>query len=73
MLMKNIIDCVPSYEEAIDFRPQVTHECYCGSQMFRIICMFEDYEISQYFLDMECINCGSRYFAPTPVDAENDI
>ena len=66
---KNILEASPNYENAIDFRPQIAHECVCGSRIFRIIASFEDYEISAYFLDMECLNCGSRYYAPTPIDA----
>jgi hypothetical protein len=29
--------------------------------------VFEEYEIAQYFLDMECANCGSIATAPTPM------
>jgi hypothetical protein len=65
---KNILDASPSYEGAADFRPQITHECVCGCRHFRIVATFDEYEISSYFLDMECVNCGSRYYAPTPID-----
>ena len=68
--LKNIIDCVPTYEHAVDYRPMITHECACGSTMFRLIVTFEDYEIATYFLDMECIACGSRYNAPTLPDLD---
>jgi len=68
--MKNIIDCVPDLTQAVDYRPMITHECVCGSALFRVICSFENHEIATYFLDMECIICGSRYNAPTLVDID---
>ncbi len=30
--------------------------------------MFDDYEISFYFLEMECAECGALATAPTPID-----
>ena len=68
--MKNILDCMPDLTLAVDYRPMTTHECVCGSPLFRVICSFEDNEIAMYFLDMECIACGSRYNAPTLADAD---
>jgi hypothetical protein len=35
--------------------------------------MFEDYEISMYFTEMQCANCGSLATAPTLVDAPGFI
>ena len=44
------------------------HVCICGSKLWNVQCMFEDGEISLYFLDMECALCGAKATAPTPVD-----
>jgi hypothetical protein len=50
-----------------------THICVCGSRLWNVKCMFEDYEISFYFLDMECALCGSQATAPTLVDSPGYI
>lgn len=50
-----------------------THICICGSRLWNVKCMFEDYEISFYFLDMECAVCGSKATAPTLADAPGYI
>lgn len=43
--------------------------CPCGSIAFRPLwVIFEDYEISAYSLNMECVECGSKFVTPTPVD-----
>ncbi len=57
-------------EPAMDLRGTPTHECICGSQVFYIKAVFNDYEIATYFLDMECVECGSLATAPTPLDRE---
>ena len=49
-----------------------THVCPCGSMVWNIKAMFQDYEISMYFLDMECAECGTRATAPTLVDMPED-
>ena len=46
----------------------VVHVCFCGSRLFNVKCMFDDYEISMYFVDMTCAVCGAGYRAPTPKD-----
>ena len=46
------------------------HVCPCGSQVFNVMCSFEDYEISWYFLDATCVNCGNLVVVPCPVDKE---
>lgn len=47
----------------------VTHECVeCGGNVFWLAVTFFEYEISSYSLDMECVECHSRYKAPTPLD-----
>ena len=47
---------------------EVRHECDCGSYVWLLKVSFDDYEISNYFLDMECAVCGSFAKAPTPLD-----
>lgn len=56
----------------MDLRGEPTHICACGSQVWNVKCMFQDYEISMYFLDMECADCGSMATAPTLVDMPED-
>ena len=46
------------------------HVCPCGSQVFSIMASFEDYELSWYFLDATCVNCGNLVTAPCPVDKD---
>lgn len=71
---KAILDEFKAYEEeskkAMDLRGNPTHECVCGSNVWNIRAMFENYEISQYFLEMDCVKCGSLATAPTPLDRE---
>lgn len=55
----------------LDLRGTPTHECVCGSSVFNLPVVFDNYEIANYFLDMQCIKCGSIYTAPTPLDREN--
>ncbi|HEV8024666.1 MAG TPA: hypothetical protein VGP37_07265 [Candidatus Nanopelagicales bacterium] len=53
----------------IDQRGVPTNEClHCGSNIFTIKAVFEDYEIVGYYLDAECAGCGSALTAPCPVD-----
>jgi hypothetical protein len=59
-----------SYDNSIDLRGTPTHLCPCGSQIWNLKVIFEDFEIATYFLDMECVSCGSVATAPTPVDRE---
>ncbi len=54
----------------MDLRGTPTHECICGSQVFYLKAVFNDYEIATYFLDMQCVECGSLATAPTPLDRE---
>jgi hypothetical protein len=55
---------------AMDLRGTPTHECICGSQIFYIKAVFDNYEIATYFLDMQCVECGNLATAPTPLDRE---
>ena len=59
-------------EQAMDLRGSPTHECVCGSNQFYVRAVFDNYEIAQYFLDMQCANCGNLLTAPTPVDRKTE-
>jgi len=59
-----------SYDNSMDIRGTPTHVCPCGSNIWSLKAIFEDFEIATYFLDMECVSCGSVATAPTPVDRE---
>jgi hypothetical protein len=59
-----------SYDNSMDIRGTPTHLCPCGSQIWNLKVIFENFEIATYFLDMECVSCGSVATAPTPVDRE---
>ena len=64
-------DLVDSQEpESLDLRGTPTHACVCGSVVWNIRAVFDNYEIATYFLDMECVECGSLATAPTPLDRE---
>jgi hypothetical protein len=55
---------------AMDLRGNPTHACICGSAVWNVRAVFDNYEIATYFLDMECAQCGSLATAPTPLDRE---
>lgn len=57
-----------NYDKAMDLRGTPTHLCVCGSQIWNVKVVFDNFEIGTYFLDMECASCGSIATAPTPVD-----
>jgi hypothetical protein len=59
-----------TYDNSMDIRGTPTHVCPCGSNIWSLKVIFEDFEIATYFLDMECVSCGSVATAPTPVDRE---
>lgn len=56
------------YGNGFDLSDTVIHVCPCGSNLFRLVVSFDDYEIATYSTDMECIECGTRAKAPTPID-----
>jgi hypothetical protein len=59
----------PDYTGSMDYAHLVCHECpVCESNLWNVKVQFEDYEISQYLLDMECSICGTYAKAPTPLD-----
>lgn len=46
-----------------------THECFnCGSNLFKIIATFENYEIAMYLIEAQCAMCDSELTAPTLPD-----
>jgi hypothetical protein len=47
------------------------HVCSCGSRLFKVGCMFEEGEISMWFVDAECALCGALVTVPTPVDVND--
>ena len=63
-------DMLDMEADAMDLRGTPTHECICGSRVFNLPVSFQDFEISTYYLDMQCVECGSIYTAPTPLDRE---
>ena len=70
--MGDIIHLRPeNYDKAMDLRGTPTHVCPCGCNIFNLKVIFDNFEIVQYFIDMECAKCGSLLTAPTPVDREN--
>jgi uncharacterized OB-fold protein len=53
----------------LDARGLPTHACpSCGHLVFQIKAMFEDYDISLWFTDGVCDDCGTLVTVPTPVD-----
>lgn len=56
---------------SMDLRGEPAHVCVCGSRMFKLCVIFDDYEIGMYLLDMECVECGSILTAPTEIDRPN--
>jgi hypothetical protein len=53
----------------MEYENQILHECpVCESNIWNVKAMFDDYELSMYFTDMECASCGTFAKAPTPLD-----
>lgn len=53
----------------IDQRGIPTHACLnCGCNVFTIQAVFEEYDISGWYLDGACSCCGSPLTVPCPVD-----
>jgi hypothetical protein len=69
-LEENNLESNSKNTESMDLRGTPTHECVCGSVIWKVHAQFDDYQIAQYFLDMECAKCGSLATAPTPLDRE---
>ena len=67
--MKSVQDLKPeNYDNAMDLRGAPTHLCVCGCNIWNVKVIFDQNEIATYFLDMECVSCGSFATAPTPID-----
>lgn len=54
----------------MDLRGTPTHICPCGCDEFFIRAKFNDYELAMYFLEMQCVVCGTLLTAPTPIDRQ---
>ena len=53
----------------LDARGVPTHACpNCGHLVFQVKAMFEDYDISLWFTDAVCDDCGALVTVVTPVD-----
>lgn len=53
------------YSRAMDLRgTYLGDSCLCGSDLFHIIGSFFEGELTFYFLDGECVNCGSLVTLP---------
>lgn len=61
---KPITELRPTYEDAVDLRGEAIEVCICGCFIWNIKAAFEDNEMSYYYTDMECANCGSLATAP---------
>lgn len=65
----NIHDYAGAWPETgLDMRDTVLHVCSCGGNLWKVVVTFDDYEIATYSTDMECLECGTRAKAPTPID-----
>lgn len=59
---------------SFDMSDTVTRVCICGSTWFKTIVQIdEEFEISAYGLDGECIECGTRVKLPCPVDKAKTV
>jgi hypothetical protein len=68
-MVKGIRELKPDYTGTMEYADQICHECpNCESSLWNIKASFQDYELAQYLLDMECSVCGSYAKAPTPLD-----
>jgi hypothetical protein len=73
-MSKSIRELKPDFTGTMAYENVVCHECpHCESSLWNIKASFQDYEISQYLLDMECSVCGTFAKAPTPLDRPNLI
>ncbi len=66
---RSIRELKPDYTGTLDHENEIHHECpVCDSNIWNIKAIFDGYEISMYFIDMECSVCGTFAKAPTLVD-----
>lgn len=64
---KDIWDIKPDYKSAMDIRGEPTKICPCGCLVWKLLVVWDSHSdtISQYFIDMECVACGTKATAPT--------
>ena len=58
----------------LDAQGLPTAECpNCASALFKTAMSFDpdSYEVAMYFLEGECVSCGTLVTLPTPLDREN--
>ncbi len=67
LVTKSIRELQPE-GDALDFSDFIMHECICGSNLWRVLVWFGDYEIAGWFTEMECAMCGTQAKTPTPID-----
>lgn len=73
LMSKHVTEMKPDYTQAMDIRGESTRVCPCNCNIWNLKVVFdEDNEISMYFLDMECAECGTLATAPTPIDTEEE-
>lgn len=70
-LILSMLKRKPKPSMLANYRGIPTHVCPCGSRLFRVGCMFEENEISLWFTNAECAECGALVTVPTPVDGED--
>lgn len=72
-MTEDINSLQPDYTQSMDIRGTPTTVCPCGCDVWNIKARFdEDGTIGMYFLDTECISCGTIATAPTPIDMEEE-
>ncbi len=58
----------------LDARGIPTHECpQCGSNMFRVVVIFEDYQVAMYETTGQCVLCDSLVTVPTEIDRPQEL
>lgn len=69
---KSIWEAYMPKQNPLNLRGIPTHRCICGCELFVMIASFEDCEVSLYFTDAQCLDCGALVTLPTPVDNEEN-
>ena len=73
-MARSIRELKPDYTGTMDHENEICHECpVCESNIWNLKVTFEDYELSMYYLEMECAFCGTFALAPTPEDNPDKI
>jgi len=69
-----IRDYKTNYSLSLDLRGNpIGDVCLCGCTVFKALVSFEGNELAMYFLDAECLNCGSLLTLSTPEDGNDCI